>query len=162
MITNLLHIQSIEINNVVVYQTQEHLQKMGKLGHEGIALWVGEFFNDSFIIKTTLIPRQILVKTDTGVCYYVDADELYKINVWLYKNRMTLIAQIHSHPSEAYHSLTDDTFPIVTTIGGFSIVVPDYARKTIALDECAVYRLLTNGWNRITPAETIKIFKNKG
>jgi hypothetical protein len=71
-----------------------------------------------------------------------------------------LIAQIHSHPSEAYHSETDDTYPIATTAGALSIVVPDFAIRPFRLNDCAVYRLLPKqGWVHVSNAMVERIIQ---
>jgi hypothetical protein len=84
----------------------------------------------------------------------VDGPKLHELNRWLYERQMTLIAQLHSHPGEAYHSPTDDAFPIATAVGSFSLVVPDFARNPFSLERCAVYRLAGNGgWIELSGAE---------
>ena len=91
--------------------------------------------------------------------YAVEGEELHRINVWLYENKMKLIAQIHSHPSEAYHSEADDRFPIVDTYGGVSIVVPDFATGIITLNDWAIYRLsLNKTWDKLTNRQVNSLF----
>ncbi|MBA2335589.1 MAG: Mov34/MPN/PAD-1 family protein [Blastocatellia bacterium] len=93
-------------------------------------------------------------RSEDGVCVTVTGDELHRINVELYQNKLSLIAQIHSHPTEAYHSTTDDTFPIATTVGCLSLVVPDFAIRPFALRDCAVCRLQPTGrWMQLTQRE---------
>jgi hypothetical protein len=50
-----------------------------------------------------------------------------------------LIAQIHSHPGEAYHSDGDDAGAASFHIGFLSIVVPQYGRGVACLSECAIF-----------------------
>jgi hypothetical protein len=60
------------------------------------------------------------------------------------------LARIHSHPSDAFHSRTDDRNPVLTFEGALSIVVPFFGlglRR--GLDACAVYRLLGGRWQPI-------------
>jgi hypothetical protein len=57
---------------------------------------------------------------------------------------------VHSHPTEAYHSETDDRYAIVTEDGGHSLVVPDFARHPMALSGCAIYRLHRGSWLELT------------
>jgi len=124
-----------------------HLRESGARGVEGVALFTGVRNGDSFEVKSAIIPTQKAFNHDGGLLYTVEEEELYRINVWLYRNKQQLIAQIHSHPSMAYHSETDDKYPIVTTIGGFSIVVPNFGFGLISPEEWAVYRLnSSNKW----------------
>jgi hypothetical protein len=88
----------------------------------------------------------------------VDSAELHRINVWLYENSLTLVAQLHSHPEEAYHSDTDDAFPIVTVVGGLSLVIPGFAREPFSLSRCAIYRLMPGaGWVELAAREAASL-----
>ncbi len=78
----------------------------------------------------------------------------------LYERRLTLLLQVHSHPGEAYHSSTDDRFPIVTINGGLSIVVPDFGFGSFSIDDWAVYRLAAGGaWKEVDKATTRSTFQ---
>ena len=76
----------------------------------------------------------------------VKGEELHKLNAWLYTAEQVLAVQIHCHPGEAYHSETDNRFPIVTAVGGASVVVPDFCRHGLLTQGTAVYRLSDKGW----------------
>lgn len=145
--SELLQIQRILVPSNCIQLAHMHLQRMGQLANEGFALWAGDVRGEDFLVQETIIPNQRAVRTATGMCVTVDGNELHRINVWLYEHRMTLVAQLHSHPSDAYHSETDDTYPIATASGSVSIVVPNFAQTNFSLTECAIYRLLPEcGW----------------
>ncbi len=137
-----------------------HLRRVGRAKFEGFALWAGTRGGDIFSVHDALIPAQNGIKAESGVCVRVESNELHRINVWLYEHGYSVIAQLHSHPTEAYHSDTDDTFPIVTTVGGVSIVVPDFAQRPFELEECAVYRLMPEvGWVGLSTAEAASLIR---
>lgn len=146
--SGLLEISSIKLPIRCVKEVYSHLREVGIKRFEGVALWAGVATSESsFNVTTTIIPKQTSYNHEHGLLYTVDGDELYKINVWLYQNRLTLISQIHSHPGAAYHSDTDDAFPIVAVNGGLSIVIPDFGHGEFSIDDWAVYRLIPgNGW----------------
>ena len=58
--------------------------------------------------------------------------------------------QVHSHPTDAYHSETDDTYPIATLEGSLSIVLPFFGRDGWESKDIAVYRLGRTGWDELT------------
>jgi len=155
--TSLQSIQSVILPKDLILKAHTHLHNVGKLGYEGVALWAGQQENHVFHVSATIIPAQIPIKNSFGVCYYVKSDELHRINVWLYENHITLIAQIHSHPGEAYHSNTDDLFPIVNSLGCFSLVVPNFAKQPFSLQKCAVFRLFSSGWVRVPNNEVTRL-----
>src|SRR5690606_12472634 len=141
-------IQKIILPTSHISHVYEHLRQCGQQGVEGVGLWFGEFQTDvEFLIKSTIIPSQKAYEFEDGLLYTVGEEELERINLWQYENKQTLIAQIHSHPNEAYHSATDDAYPIVTKLGGISIVVPDFAFRAFKIEDWAVYRLSGSGWD---------------
>lgn len=122
----------------------------GKRYVEGVALWAGVREGESFYIKKTIIPQQKAGNLEDGLIYFVDGEELHRISLELFDTGMQMIAQIHSHPNEAYHSETDDAYPIVTAIGGVSVVVPNFAKGGLNLYEWAVYRYFPeSGWTEL-------------
>ncbi len=127
-------------------QTQAHLRQSGRRGLEGMALWAGELDAEVFSVRTVIVPQQQGHRTEHGLAVSVPGAELHRINMWLRRERLRLIAQIHSHPTEAYHSETDDRYAIATALGAFSLVVPDFAVRPFALDDCAAYRLSRRPW----------------
>ena len=63
-------------------------------------------------------------------------------------------AQVHTHPSEAFHSETDDNWPIVSQGGFLSIVIPDFATGEVSLENAWIGRLRGDGiWCRLGSPE---------
>jgi hypothetical protein len=115
------------------------------------------------MVLQAVIPAQRHIRTSDGVCVVMGPEELHRINVWLYKEGLALISQIHSHPGRAYHSSTDDAYAVATTVGCFSLVVPDYARDPFEMRRVASYRLDAAGtWRGLAPAEAARIICIEG
>jgi proteasome lid subunit RPN8/RPN11 len=143
-----------------IQKAYELLRYAGENRVEGVALFAGFEKNNEFYVSQTIIPKQTSYRLELGLLYAVDGDELHRINVWLYENNLSIIAQIHSHPNEAYHSETDDSYPIVATKGGISIVVPRFAIDPIDIKNWAVYRLSSeNCWVELSYPETKKVIQ---
>jgi len=155
-----LEITTIRIPRDKIAEAYKLMRFAGSKSVEGMALFAGKQKGNTFEILETIIPRQNSYRLESGLMYAVDADELHRINVWLFNNGFRIIAQIHSHPNEAYHSETDNQYPIVATIGGISIVVPRFASDPIDIDNWAVYRLSPqNLWEKQSAIETRTIFE---
>lgn len=148
-------IRRIVVPQAVVLEVQEFLRNAGTSEYEGVAFWAGVVDGETFRVEASVIPVQQAVRTPEGeVAVIVPGEELFRMNVWLYQNSMTLIAQIHSHPSDAYHSETDDRFAVMTRAGGLSIVVPNFAKDNFALARAAVHRLSADGtWSLLSVEE---------
>lgn len=139
--TELADITELRVPVQVIMDGYEFMRSAGRLRLEGMVLWAGKQRDRIFTVTELIVPKQQGLSTADGVCAIVEADELARLNMHLYRNSLELVAQVHTHPTEAYHSLTDDEYAIATTIGCFSIVVPNFAVVNYALAQCAVYRL---------------------
>jgi hypothetical protein len=59
-------------------------------------------------------------------------------------------AQIHTHPGRAFHSTTDDAWPIIHTPGFLSLVIPHFAQGEIGLKGAYLTELGADGrWSEI-------------
>lgn len=143
--SSLADVEAVLVPRHVAAETQRFLQTVGRRGQEGLVLWVGKVVDKEFQVTQLLVPGQRGIRTADGVCAVVDSDEMYQINVELYKSGLRLIAQIHSHPTDAYHSETDDEYAIANTIGCLSLVVPNFGTGDFNLANTAVYRLSQAG-----------------
>lgn len=162
MTIGLENVCQVYVPHEVVENTLEHLRHCGRGFVEGVVLWAGSANHDApaiFEVKALIVPKQMPFASECGVGVMVDGDELFRINVWLHRNKMTLIAQVHSHPDAAYHSQTDDDLAIVTRAGGFSIVVPDFGIAQFEFGSVVAYRLDTHGrWSEVAAKEAQRIF----
>jgi proteasome lid subunit RPN8/RPN11 len=110
--------------------------------------------------STVMAPAQTAHKTRDGLMVTVDGDALFEINRTLYGRGEILAGQVHSHPADAYHSSTDDHYPLVTLTGALSVVVPDFASHAPDdINNWAWYRLISTGtWAELTRTDRIEIF----
>lgn len=155
-----LGINKVRLPREIALEGHRFLRLAGEKHCEGIALWVGYTDGTVFQVTNLLIPRQAGVHTESGVCAVIEGAELRRIGMELYKANRELFAQIHSHPTEAYHSETDDEFAIVTTMGGLSLVVPDFAVRPFDLDDYASYRLSEQGiWDEMNPRDVTRLIE---
>lgn len=130
----------------IVADTERELRAAGVEGYELFVLWSGTISDDAFFVSTPHVPIQQSYKLADGLCVRVGGDALHNLNVWLYEHGELLAVQVHSHPREAYHSTTDDMFPIVTALGGLSVVTPEFCRRDLLGPGHALYRLDRMGW----------------
>ncbi len=140
-------IRRFRVTREIVQITESELQHAGVDGYEMFVLWSGVIDKDIFTITTPHVPQQESFRIQSsGLLVRVQGDALHKLNTWLYENGQMLGIQVHAHPSEAFHSSTDDTFPIMTTLGGLSIVAADFCEHGLLADNTAIFRLFRKGW----------------
>ena len=131
--------------------TYRFLRRAGRQGYEGVVLWPGRRDQSVIQINDAYVPTQTVFRSEHGLGYRIEEDELARIADYIADRRLVLPIQVHSHPSEAYHSEADDADPVVATLGALSIVVPDFAYGPPDPATWAVYRLFPSaGWSELT------------
>lgn len=145
----------------LVDQTLEPLQEAGRHGYEAFVLWGGRFVDDGgFEFVSAYFPEQTTSRGEDGLLVHVDGEVLFRVNRAFYERGLVLGGQVHSHPTDAYHSETDDAYPLVTLIGALSGVVPDFGdggRERVT--DWAWYRLVAVGEWAVLDDETRITFR---
>jgi hypothetical protein len=123
--------------------TRSFFEERGSFGLEGTAMIAGP------AQPRLVIPNQHAVRTLHGVCVELTPTGLYELATALTDGER-LVARIHSHPAEAFHSPADDRNPAITFDGALSIVVPFFGLGLRhGLDACAVYRRTAGRWEEL-------------
>ena len=139
-------VQRFHIKASAIRATVEAIRSAGQGGYESFVLWSGTHDDDTFTVAPSAYTRTNFLQTRCGLCVRIDGSELHRLNVWLYEAEQVIGVQVHSHPSDAYHSETDDTYPIATLEGSLSVVLPFFGRDGWESRDIAVYRLGQDGW----------------
>jgi hypothetical protein len=145
----------------VLELTLDALEHAGRSEVEGIVAWGGRRSEgDGVRFESVYVPRQTAYKTPDGLLVRVEDEALHQLNVDFNKAGLLLAGQAHSHPTDAFHSDTDDHSPIVTLLGGISLVVPDFARGGLEdAGRFAWYRLLDySQWEQV-PDDLIEVIR---
>lgn len=149
----LADVQCFRVTKEVVQKSEERIRQAGREGYELFILWSGVQEGDRFTVRTPHVPKQESFRIrGRELLVQVEGEALHQLNAWLYEAHEMLGIQVHSHPTEAFHSDTDDKFAMVTTLGGLSIVVPDFGSRGLITQGTAVYRLDPSGWIEANPA----------
>jgi hypothetical protein len=66
--------------------------------------------------------------------------------------------QVHTHPGEAFHSQTDDAFPLVHEAGFLSLVIPDFACGRVGFERAYLTEIQQDGsWREVAIAERFSV-----
>lgn len=147
----LVEVEALAVPGELLADTEASLRAAGREGHELFVLWTGHVGGTVFEVANAHVPQQVAYRSEHGCGVRVDGVELHRLNEWLYDNGQVLGVQIHSHPEDAFHSVTDDTYPIVTAEGGISIVAADFGHDGLLASSTATYRLTREGWTPSRP-----------
>jgi len=147
---------------VVQDLTMAHIRSCGERFEEGFVAWSGVATSKVIKVSSVLIPPSNgsehfggLMLSDDAMQYL--ADEMIK-------KGETLIAQVHSHPREAFHSETDNSYPLIHRAGFLSVVIPHFGRY--GFDEFhrfRTYEYVANGmWKELDGKTTRRRIKLEG
>lgn len=156
----LANIKQFVVPMSVVAETLEFLKDVGRDGCEGFVLWGGRIESQTcFRFTSSFIPRQQASRTESGLLVYVEGEALFEVNKTLFERGEVLGAQVHSHPTHAYHSAVDNAYPLATLTGALSVVIPDFAcNAPDDLQDWAWYRLAHDGTWRGFDDDTKVVF----
>ena len=153
-------VQTVLVDRSTIDELHAHLARVGRSGYEAVGFWVGTVEGAKANVTTAIMPGQTAGALNRGLAVVISGEELFRMNRWLHQNGLRLIAQVHTHPSEAFHSETDDEYAVLSEVGGFSIVVPDFASAPFSLRTAAVYRLDPQGiWQSVPSEAARKLFR---
>jgi hypothetical protein len=76
----------------------------------------------------------------------------------LSRTRRGIRVQVHTHPEEAFHSKTDDAFPIIHSAGFLSLVIPDFALGRVGFERAYLTEIMSDGtWREVAPASRLEV-----
>jgi hypothetical protein len=66
--------------------------------------------------------------------------------------------QVHTHPGLAFHSATDDQYPMIHSVGFLSLVIPDFALGPARFDRAYLAEISPDGdWREVAPHSRLEI-----
>jgi len=138
----------------VVSETLTMLRSAGMIRKECVVLWLSSRREDARLVVEAYRPEHV-AEPDR---FWIPAASMDSLMEHLREHRLSLVAQVHSHPKAAFHSSADDKYAIVRHEGALSIVVPEFAAGVTAgsfTGRSAFFSLdASNSWNEI-PGESL-------
>jgi hypothetical protein len=135
----------------ILDQTFAHFRGCGLGRRECQVLWVSPWDTPDTITKS------VHPKHEAHVGGFV-LDDRWLNDFWfsLAQENLGVRVQVHTHPREAFHSPTDDAFPIVHTIGFLSLVIPNFAVGPIGFADAFLTEIqVGGGWREVPIMERL-------
>lgn len=143
--------KKISVPQSVITDSIKELSLDGRANTERFLLWLGN--SEERIIREVFVPRY-----EASPDYFrISEQNMGAIFRKLRASGLSILAQVHSHPMEAFHSYADDTWAIVRHVGALSIVLPYFAQNTTEqnfMTEAAIFELSdANRWRELSQEE---------
>lgn len=88
---------------------------------------------------------------DSGVCI-LHGDAFARLWQLCREKQLTVVADVHTHPGQAFQSMSDRTNPMVAREGHIAIIVPNFAVEPVRHDEIGIYEYRGNhSWTDRSP-----------
>lgn len=113
--------------------------------------WISDWSNPS-ILTEVVHPRH------RAGMYGLAIDDRWIGSFWddLARRDMGVRVQIHTHPFEAFHSETDDAFPLLFDVGFLSLVIPNFAQGPVGFQDAYLTEIQSDGrWAQVPVASRI-------
>lgn len=138
-------------------ETLRHLRVGGLENCETMVLWLGTIRDGCAEVHEVYRPEQ---KVDFDY-FHIPPESMRAVMKRIRQTRFQILAQVHSHPEEAFHSRADDTWAIVRHVGAVSLVIPYFARDTVAETfgvQAASYRLdASDSWQKVRFSDVVEV-----
>jgi len=135
----------------ILEETFAHFRACGRGRRECQVLWVGPWNAPDTITKAIHPQHQAHAGS-----FVLDDRWLNDFWLSLARERLGVRVQVHTHPGEAFHSPTDDAFPIIHTVGFLSLVIPSFALGPIGFKEAFLTEIKADGrWRQVAIEEKL-------
>jgi proteasome lid subunit RPN8/RPN11 len=140
-------VTEISVNGVE--RTLLCLHDAGRRSKESVVLWLGRLETDKVAITEVYMPAQEAASD----FFRIPREGISALIRYLRERGLMVAAQVHTHPSVAFHSAADDRWAIVRHAGALSLVLPYFGLRTTAstfTKDAVVFRLSEdNRWVRV-------------
>lgn len=157
-------ISRLDIPAAVFRLTLDRLGGSGRATSEGVAYWPGALRRG----RVGAVGRAIFADDYPGFASSaghasVPLGAALRIGEEVHRRGEVLLAQVHTHPGEAFHSAVDDARPISHRRGFFSLVVPRFGAGVRSVAQCRAYEHRGRGvWRALRPRTAAARFRIVG
>jgi proteasome lid subunit RPN8/RPN11 len=110
----------------VISESLHHILAGARNRSETAILWLGHRSTAGQEVIEVFRPQQIADRD----YFHIPPDAMRAMSQHLRQRRLQIVAQVHSHPAQAFHSEADNKWAIVRHVGALSLVVPWFGTRT--------------------------------
>jgi len=137
----------------LIAETFGHVRACGRRAEECQVLWVSPWAEPSAI--------SVVVHTEhRSHAAGFDVETSWLSWLWndLAARHLGIRVQVHTHPGRAFHSATDDRWPIIHLPGFLSLVIPNFGMREPGFRGAYLAEIDNDGrWREVSVSERIKV-----
>jgi hypothetical protein len=136
---------AFELQPGILDRTFAYFRDCGRGCRECQVLWTSSW--DAPTVITSAVHSKHLAYGDG---FILDDAWLSKFWLDLAENNHGIRIQVHTHPRAAFHSPTDDRFPIIHKPGFLSLVIPNFGLGPVGFDGAYLAEVQLDGnWREV-------------
>lgn len=143
----------LRVSRQVLEETFQHFRSCGRSRVECQVLWVGPWSDPAHVTEAV----HPVHRAHRGG---FELDDAWLTQLWrrLAERDEGVRAQVHTHPCEAFHSPTDDAWPVIHLEGFLSLVIPDFAQGPVGLERSYLAEIGPDGeFREVDPLTRLSI-----
>jgi hypothetical protein len=130
----------------LIEDTFTHFRECGRGLDECQILWLSSWEFPE-VITRVVHPKHVA----QGGGFALDDAWLNDFWMELGDTNMGIRVQVHTHPQEAFHSPTDDEFPIIHKPGFLSLVIPNFGLGPVGFQDAYLTEIQADGtWQQVS------------
>lgn len=137
-------IPRLTVSYETVVHTITRIRQRGVSGAEGVMLWLGRRGGLDANVSEAYEP----IYRSKADQFIVPPAGMSALMDRICATGHAVVAQVHSHPQQAFHSKADETWALVKHVGAYSIVLPWFCAHTTTAcfwQQAAVFVMQPNG-----------------
>jgi GNAT superfamily N-acetyltransferase len=143
----------LRVPTTVLRETFAELRRCGGARRECQVLWTGPW-SDPQTVAALVHPDH----RAHGVGFELDSAWLTTFWQDLTRTGFGVRVQIHTHPGRAFHSATDDAWPLIHTPGFLSLVIPQFATGGVGFAGAYLTEIGEDGqWHEIHLPDRLEV-----
>jgi proteasome lid subunit RPN8/RPN11 len=129
-----------QLPQALLHESFGQLRACGAGCRECQILWVSPWA-DPQRLTAVAHPRH----SASAVGFAVEEDWLNRFWLELADKGLGVRCQVHTHPGGAYHSATDDAYPLIRSTGFLSLVIPRFAQGPVGFADAYLTQVQPDG-----------------
>jgi len=127
------------LNSVLWQELVTTLRLRGKGIQESGAFLLGNVIDEKRFVRSFVMYDDLFPRAFSRQRIYLPSEAYHQL--WRICNQRSqrVVADIHTHPKDAFFSITDRQHPMIPEIGHTAIVLPNYAHGEFSLTELGLY-----------------------